>query len=322
MIRIDMSEYMAKHDVSRLTGPPPGYIGFEEGGQLTNAVRRAPHSVVLLDELEKGHPDVLNILLQILEDGQLTDGQGRTVSFKEVILVMTSNVGSKRILDVANRGSVEANGSTNDEDEAVRSAAQYSEMSDVVKEELEAAMKPELLNRIDEIVVFSPLGGSDLRDIVKLIVNQAVDRASKERSITLSVSDCLIDKILEEGSANAAQFGARPIRRAAQRYVEDAVSDAIIRGFVKEGETSTVSFGREGAGPCDLSTVQITRHSDGQAMAFEIEDAHGGIGSVKSTTSASGEVEMEMEMANGDTTPRKKKKKRAQNEPEADAVMQ
>ena len=318
MIRIDMSEFMAKHDVSRLTGPPPGYIGFEEGGQLTNAVRRAPHSVVLLDELEKGHPDVLNILLQILEDGQLTDGQGRTVSFKEVILVMTSNVGSKRILDVANRGSVKANGSAaNDEDEAVRSAAQYSEMSDVVKEELEAAMKPELLNRIDEIVVFSPLGGSDLRDIVKLIVNQAVDRASKERSITLSVSDCLIDKILEEGSANAAQFGARPIRRAAQRYVEDAVSDAIIRGFVKEGETATVSFGGEGAGPFDLSTVQITRHSDGQAMAFEVEDAHGGIGSVKSSASE----EVEMEMTNGET-PRKKKKKRAQNEPEADAVMQ
>ena len=319
MIRIDMSEYMAKHDVSRLTGPPPGYIGFEEGGQLTNAVRRAPHSVVLLDELEKGHPDVLNILLQILEDGQLTDGQGRTVSFKQVILVMTSNVGSKRILDVANRGSVQANGSTNDEDEAVRSAAQYSEMSDVVKEELEAAMKPELLNRIDEIVVFSPLGGSDLRGIVKLIVSQAVDRASKERSITLSVSDCLIDKILEEGSANAAQFGARPIRRAAQTYVEDAVSDAIIRGFVKEGETATVSFGREGAGPFELSTVQITRHSDGQAMAFEVEDAHGGIGSVKSTSASE---EVEMEMTNGDTTPRKKKKKRAQNEPEADAVMQ
>ena len=318
MIRIDMSEYMAKHDVSRLTGPPPGYIGFEEGGQLTNAVRRAPHSVVLLDELEKGHPDVLNILLQILEDGQLTDGQGRTVSFKEVILVMTSNVGSKRILDVANRSSVQANGSAaSAEDEAVRSAAQYSEMSDVVKEELEAAMKPELLNRIDEIVVFSPLGGSDLRDIVKLIVNQAVDRASKERSITLSVSDCLIDKILEEGSANAAQFGARPIRRAAQRYVEDAVSDAIIRGFVKEGETATVSFGREGAGPFDLSTVQITRHSDGQAMAFEVEDAHGGIGSVKSSASE----EVEMEMTNGES-PRKKKKKRAQNEPEADAVMQ
>ena len=315
MIRIDMSEFMAKHDVSRLTGPPPGYIGFEEGGQLTNAVRRAPHSVVLLDELEKGHPDVLNILLQILEDGQLTDGQGRTVSFKEVILVMTSNVGSKRILDVANRGSVQANGSSSDEDEAVRSAAQYSEMSDVVKEELEASMKPELLNRIDEIVVFSPLGGSDLRDIVRLIVNQAVDRASKERSITLSVSDCLVEKILQEGSANAAQFGARPIRRAAQRYVEDAVADAIIRGFVEEGETATVSFGREGGAPFELSTVQIMRHSDGKAMAFEVENAHGGIGSVNSN--------IEMEIANGDTSPRKKKKKRApENEPEADAVMQ
>ena len=224
---------------------------------------------------------------------------------------MTSNVGSKRILDVAKKGSVQANGSSNDEDEAVRSAAQYSEMSDVVKEELEAAMKPELLNRIDEIVVFSPLGGSDLRDIVKLIVNQAVDRASKERSITLSVSDCLIDKILQEGSANAAQFGARPIRRAAQRYVEDAVSDAIIRGFVKEGETATVSFGREGVDPFELSTVQITRHSDGQAMAFEVEDAHGGIGSVKPSVSE----EVEMEMANGDTTPRKKRRSEHRTSP-------
>merc|ERR1711935_1148112 len=166
MIRIDCSEYMEKHSVSRLTGPPPGYIGYEEGGQLTEAVRRAPHSVVLLDELEKAHGDVLNILLQILEDGMLTDGKGRTVNFKNTILIMTSNVGSQNILALSRQNS-QAFGADEQQNSAL-----YAKLSETVKEALEASMKPELLNRMDEIIVFSPLSPIDLESITSLILRK------------------------------------------------------------------------------------------------------------------------------------------------------
>jgi len=498
MVRIDMSEYMEKHSVSRLTGPPPGYIGYDEGGQLTEAVRRAPHSLILLDEMEKAHGDVLNILLQIMEDGTLTDGKGRTVCFKNAILVMTSNVGSKRILEVANRRQNEvstganganggpaavaatvavassANGDASstlapaaaavvppeptgpaqqieplrpdevlsrlqgspdamalmmeaasdptimgamqtamsgspadllragrddpkvadflqrlwtvldmaeggpaasaaaaappppssppapavngggsgldairdsvqkgteswtsatseagnnfasglfekfqemmpnadlastpppgkeddddededdyDEDAALHAAATYAEMSDVVKEELEDAMKPELLNRIDEIVVFSPLGGSDLRSIARLLVGETAVRARDERGVELEASDGLVDRVLEEGSSNAAQFGARPMRRAVQRFFEDTVGDAIIRGFVTEGDRAVVDVVDGGRVGLDgMSKVRITRTSDKASMMMDVEDAHGGIGSVPSPPKRKGE---------------------------------
>ena len=458
-----MSEYMEKHSVSRLTGPPPGYseftnqnisllislvvgikyigcvnrllqfsfflaVGYEEGGQLTEAVRRNPHSVVLLDELEKAHSDVLNILLQIMEDGMLTDGKGRTVNFKNSILVMTSNVGSKRILEVANKrgpvspasapvasvdplrpdevmtrlqkspeamsmmmeaaadpeimramqtamggspadllklgqssprvadflrrlwsvlnetegeNSLSTNGGANppafpspspapksgmdalmdndflagiskqfktmvggEEDSPVNgntslpptpsvpsvaavdngfdataaaaaaAADNYAEMADVVKEELETEMKPELLNRIDEIVIFSPLGDVELRSVASLLLDKTIGRAKEERGIELSVSNALIEKVIIEGGLNAAQFGARPMRRAVQRFFEDTVSDAIIRGFIKDGDQAMVDI------ESDLG-ARITRYSDNQSILLEVEDGSGGIGSAK-----------------------------------------
>jgi len=273
MVRIDMSEYMEKHSVSRLTGPPPGYIGYDEGGQLTEAVRRAPHSVVLLDELEKAHGDVLNILLQIMEDGILTDGKGRTVNFKNTVLVMTSNVGSRRILDVANKyDDLKAGGVSTDV------TSEYTEMSNVVKEELQNVMRPELLNRIDDIIVFSPLGSEELSSIASLLVNKTIERANEERGITLTVGPRLLGKIIEEGGLNAVQFGARPMRRAVQRLFEDTVSDAIIRGFVKEGDSALVEMDYAPSISFGPTLVSVTRNSDNTSISVEAEDDSGGIG--------------------------------------------
>ena len=270
MIRIDMSEYMEKHSVSRLVGPPPGYIGYEEGGQLTEAVRRSPHSVVLLDELEKAHGDVLNILLQIMEDGMLTDGKGRTVSFKNAILVMTSNVGSKRILAESREGST------------LPIEELYLNLIGVVKEELENEMKPELLNRMDEIVVFSPLANDDLSMIAELMLKQTIKRAEVERDMQITVTSSLIDRVRDEGSAQAAQFGARPMRRAAQRFLEDSISDALVRGFVSDGDKVTVDLGSVNGDKC---TVLVIRERDGQSIEVSVEDSSGGIGSAESAVS-------------------------------------
>lgn len=289
MIRIDMAEYMEKHTFSRLTGPPPGYVGYEEGGQLTEAVRRAPHSVVLLDELEKAHRDVLNILLQIMEDGVLTDGKGRTVDFKHAILVMTSNVGSGRILDLlsqrsnAARAAEDATGGWGGDNDAFRTSAEYGEMSDVVKEELEYSMPPELLNRIDEIVVFSPLGTKDLRSIAKLILDRTVDRAWDERGIRLSCAPSLLDRIVKEGTGgDAAQFGARPMRRAVQRFFEDTAGQGIINGFLKEGDGAIVELceAADAATSAERGVlkVRLTRTSDRQAFMVDVEDGQGGMG--------------------------------------------
>jgi len=269
MIRIDCSEYMEKHSVSRLTGPPPGYIGYEEGGQLTEAVRRAPHSVVLLDELEKAHGDVLNILLQILEDGMLTDGKGRTVNFKNTILIMTSNVGSQNILALSRQNS-QADAST-----------LYAQLSETVKESLEAQMKPELLNRMDEIVVFSPLSATDLESITSLILSKTVERAEAEQELKISASPALSRKVMEEGSSNAAQFGARPMRRAAQRFFEDAVSDALIRGFLKKGDEAVVDLVSDSDDSLPHYTVEIRRSSDDQVLQVTVDKIAQGIGSAE-----------------------------------------
>jgi hypothetical protein len=411
-----------------------GVVLQEEGGQLTEAVRRSPHSVVLLDELEKAHGDVLNILLQIMEDGILTDGKGRTVNFKNTILVMTSNVGSTRILDVtrahdessfaetavpstrpvSSNGMVSSgaapmepmrpqevltklqnnpaamslmmeaasdsdlmgamqtamggspadllkagrdnpkvasflkklwsviderpssfaatqktNGSTNNPSglDAIRGSVEdavsnwtnpaaetfasglvekmqdltgtsldpqaayapelqggtadetlYAKLSQVVKDELEATMKPELLNRLDEIVVFSPLSSTDLTSIASLLLQQTVKRAQTERRMTLELGDSLIQKVRDEGSAQASTFGARPMRRAAQRFLEDAVSDAIVRGFLEEGDSATVDLApRAVDGTCFV--VQVTRKRDGERLDVNVENGSGGFGS-------------------------------------------
>lgn len=271
-IRIDMSEYMEKHSVSRLTGPPPGYIGYEEGGKLTEAVRSAPHSVVLFDEMEKAHPDVLNILLQILDDGILTDGKGRTVNFKNVVLVMTSNVGSKGILEIANKFS---------HDDA--SSDQYIEMSSFVNDALMDQFRPEFLNRIDEIVVFSPLQSSNLRSIAQLLLDNTIQRAVKERNIHISPSSSLLDAIIDEGSDRASTFGARPMRRAVQRYFEDTISDAIVRGFLTDGDHASVTVVPQQQPvihimkPNPKVEVEITRQKDKQTLLVAVDQHPGGI---------------------------------------------
>lgn len=268
MIRIDMSEYQERYSTSRLVGSPPGYVGYDEGGQLTNAIRRSPHSVVLLDEVEKAHEDVLNILLQVLDEGQLTDGKGRTVSFKNSVLIMTSNIGSSKILDMSKAKATEA------------------ETTNVVKEELESSMKPELLNRIDEIVVFSPLSYKNLREIASNNLDETVERAQSEQEITLTVSEDLIEKVTEEGCIDANQYGARPIRRAAQRFLENTLSEAIMQDFVVEGEAVIVDMANgmdldEFDG--DQAVVKLTKPATGKTMLIQVDD-DAGMGSVEFTS--------------------------------------
>jgi len=213
MIRIDMSEYMEKHTVSRLIGAPPGYVGYEEGGQLTEQVRRHPYSVVLFDEIEKAHPDVFNVLLQILEDGRLTDGKGRTVDFRNTVLVMTSNVGSTAIYEL----------SDTDPDKARKEAM----------EALRAAFRPEFINRIDEIVIFNPLGKDQLASIVKLLL-KSVEKLLAERQIALEVTPAAIELLLREGYDPS--FGARPLRRTIQRLIQDPLALQILEGTVLPGD--------------------------------------------------------------------------------------
>ena len=213
MIRIDMSEYMEKHSVSRLIGAPPGYVGYEEGGQLTEQVRRHPYSVVLFDEIEKAHPDVFNVLLQILEDGRLTDGKGRTVDFRNTVLVMTSNVGSTAIFEL----------SVKDPEQARKQAM----------EALRASFRPEFINRIDEIVIFNPLGKAQLEGIVKLLLKN-VETLLKERKITLELTPTAYTLLLEEGYDPA--YGARPLRRTIQRLIQDPLAMQILEGKVLPGD--------------------------------------------------------------------------------------
>jgi len=216
IVRIDMSEYMEKHTVSRLMGAPPGYVGYEEGGQLTEAIRRRPYSVVLFDEIEKAHPDVFNVMLQILDDGRLTDSQGRTVDFTNTIIIMTSNIGSQYILDLAGDNS------------------KYDEMRSRVMDAMRGSFRPEFLNRIDEIIIFHSLEKSELRNIVKIQVKRLESRLN-EQKMTLKMSDPALDFLAEIGYDPV--YGARPLKRAIQRYLETAIAKAILKGEFKEGDT-------------------------------------------------------------------------------------
>ena len=272
MITIDMSEYMDRFATSRLVGAPPGYVGYDEGGQLTEAVRRNPHSVILFDEVEKAHEDVLNVLLQIMDEGKLTDGKGRVVNFKNSIIVMTSNIGSQKI--------VEASKQSTSEELAEKSL----ETARLVQEELEQSWKPELLNRIDEIVVFSPLSFDNLREIAGNLVDEAAKRAEGSQKIELNVEENLIGAITREGALFSEQYGARPIRRALQRYLEDTLSEAIMRDFIKEGDevTAELSTVKEIKGftiSDDQDVVKITKFTSGgsDSMLIPVE-AEGGIG--------------------------------------------
>ncbi len=230
LVRIDMSEYMEKHAVSRLIGAPPGYVGYEEGGQLTQAVRRRPYRVILLDEIEKAHPDVFNILLQLLEDGRLTDNMGRTADFRNTIIIMTSNVGSQHALGGPRGIGFLA-------DEAQVTAQSYEAMQNKALADLKGLFRPELLNRIDEVVVFLPLGLEQIEQIVDLMMG-ALERNLAERHMTIRLTEAARAQLAKEGYDPA--YGARPLRRVIQRQVENAISRGILDGTFRDGDTIIV----------------------------------------------------------------------------------
>jgi ATP-dependent Clp protease ATP-binding subunit ClpB len=233
MIRIDMSEYQEKHTVSRLIGAPPGYVGYEEAGQLTEAVRRRPYSVVLFDEVEKAHPEVLNVLLQLLDDGRLTDGKGRTIDFKNTVVIMTSNLGSASLADLGDRGV----------DEGIRRQ---------VMDALRAHFRPEFINRIDEIIVFHPLDREQMKTIVDIQVKGLLKRL-EDRKIFVTLTDSAKEWLVREGYDPT--YGARPLKRAIQRHILDPLAMRVLEGEFREGDlievdasASGLRFGKQQAG--------------------------------------------------------------------------
>ncbi len=235
MIRLDMSEYMERHTVSKLIGSPPGYVGYNEGGQLTEAVRRKPYTVVLFDEIEKAHPDVFNLLLQILEDGRLTDAKGRTVDFKNTMLIMTSNIGSKVIEKGGGGLGFEFGESEVD--------SQYNRIRSLVNEELKQYFRPEFLNRLDEIIVFRQLTKPEVKEIADILLNEVFKRLL-EKNISLQVTERFKDRLVEEGYNPS--YGARPLRRAIMRLLEDSLAEEILSGKIKDEDTIVVDVNEEG----------------------------------------------------------------------------
>jgi ATP-dependent Clp protease ATP-binding subunit ClpC len=227
LVRIDMSEFMEKHSVARLIGAPPGYVGYEEGGQLTEQVRRRPYSVVLLDEIEKAHPDVFNLLLQVLDDGRLTDSQGRQVNFKNCVIVMTSNVGATGMTTTSDIGFRPQKSTADDEAKA------YERMKNKVLEEVKSTFRPEFLNRVDEIVVFHQLTRDEIEQIVTLELNKVI-REVRAQEMELKVTEAA--KILLAKKGWDPQFGARPLRRAIQRNVEDELAEEMLKGTFNSGD--------------------------------------------------------------------------------------
>jgi ATP-dependent Clp protease ATP-binding subunit ClpC len=229
MIQIDMSEYMEKHSVSRLVGSPPGYIGYDEGGQLTEAVRRKPYSVLLLDEIEKAHPDVFNILLQILEDGRLTDAQGRTVDFRNAIVIMTSNIGASEIAKNTSIGFTVAD----------ETGMSYDDMKNRIMGDLKKVFRPEFLNRIDEVIVFHKLAKDEVKEIIDLMINRVRVQVA-EHELQLELTDEAKELLVDKGWDPS--MGARPLRRAIQRYIEDPLADFVLGRQLEPG--STILVGR------------------------------------------------------------------------------
>ncbi len=230
MIRLDMSEFMERHTVSKLIGSPPGYVGFNEGGQLTEAVRRRPYTVVLFDEIEKAHPDVFNLLLQLLEDGRLTDSKGRTVDFKNTLIIMTSNIGSKVIEKGGGGLGFEFSGE-NAED------SQYNRIRSLVNEELKQYFRPEFLNRLDEIIVFRQLTREEVKEIAEIMLKEVFSRI-EDKGITLTVSNAFKERLVEEGYNPS--YGARPLRRAVMRLLEDSLAEEVLSGRIKDGDEAEV----------------------------------------------------------------------------------
>ena len=235
LIRVDMSEYMEAHSVSKMIGSPPGYVGFDDGGQLSEQVRRHPYSVVLFDEIEKAHPDVFNVLLQVFDDGHITDSQGRKVSFKNTILIMTSNAGARNIIEPKNLGFT---AHTSEKQE-------YDRMRKGVMDEVKRIFKPEFINRIDEMIVFHPLGDKELKDIVNLLSKELGDRVLKQMGIKLKISPAMKDMIIKKHVD--VKMGARPLKRAIQSEIEDPLSEEILSGRIKSGDTVTVKVKEEKA---------------------------------------------------------------------------
>ena len=221
IVRLDMSEYMEKHSVARLVGAPPGYVGYDEGGQLSEAIRRRPYSVVLLDEVEKAHPDVFNILLQVLDDGRITDSQGRTVDFRNTVIVMTSNIGSEHILDVSGDDT------------------KYEQMQKLVMDALRSHFRPEFLNRVDDIILFHTLNRSELRQIVGIQLVR-VQKLLDEQKIGIVLSPAAQDYLADLGYDPV--YGARPLKRAIQRMVENPLATKLLEGTFSEGDTIVVDY--------------------------------------------------------------------------------
>ncbi|OUC13819.1 MAG: ATP-dependent Clp protease ATP-binding subunit ClpC [Alkalinema sp. CACIAM 70d] len=249
MIRLDMSEYMERHTVSKLVGSPPGYVGYNEGGQLTEAVRRRPYTVVLFDEIEKAHPDVFNLLLQILEDGRLTDSKGRTVDFKNTLIIMTSNIGSKVIEKGANTLGFDF--STEDPNES-----QYNRLRSLVNEELKQYFRPEFLNRLDEIIVFRQLTKDEVKEIAEILLKEVFKRLI-DQGITLEVTDRFKDRLIEEGYNPS--YGARPLRRAIMRLLEDSLAEEILSARIREGDTAVVDVD-------DAGQVKVLKGQDNREL--------------------------------------------------------
>jgi len=219
MIQVDMSEYMEKHSVSRLVGSPPGYIGYDEGGQLTEAVRRKPYSVVLLDEIEKAHPDVFNILLQVLDEGHLTDNYGRVIDFKNTVVIMTSNVGARDIMQGRSLGF-----------HGGETKKKFDKMQETIKDELAKVFNPEFLNRLDDVIVFHPLSREHIALIVTILLKEVQRRLGDEVRLTQGALDFLVEKGYDEN------YGARPLKRAIQKFVEDPLSEKILMGEFGRGD--------------------------------------------------------------------------------------
>ena len=230
MIRLDMSEFMERHTVSKLIGSPPGYVGFNEGGQLTEAVRRRPYTVVLFDEIEKAHPDVFNLLLQLLEDGRLTDSKGRTVDFKNTLIIMTSNIGSKVIEKGGGGLGFEFSGGDAEE-------TNYNRIRSLVNEELKQYFRPEFLNRLDEIIVFRQLSRDEVKEISEIMLKEVFTRM-QEKGITLTVTEAFKERLVDEGYNPS--YGARPLRRAVMRLLEDSLAEEFLSGRIGEGDTALV----------------------------------------------------------------------------------
>jgi ATP-dependent Clp protease ATP-binding subunit ClpC len=232
LIRVDMSEYMEKFSVSRLIGAPPGYVGYEDSGTLTKAVRRKPYAVVLLDEIEKAHPDVFNILLQVLDEGRLTDNYGRVIDFKNTVVIMTSNVGARDITKTSSLGFVQAG-----------PEGQFARIAEKVKEEVNRTFNPEFLNRLDEVIVFHPLSREHITQIVGIVLRELTGRLSEEE-LTLKLTDAATDFLVKHGYDE--HYGARPLKRAIQRYIEDPLSEKILVGEFARGEEIEVDVASDG----------------------------------------------------------------------------